>query len=333
MKKIICLYIVASSFLSGLAHAETSTPVKVNDVITASNAFINSLDKEQQSMVIVDYTQANAVKWTNLPCGLACRVGIMFGSLSPGQLTLAKAVAKAALGAKPGTGYDQYIGIMEADADLGKNREGYSSNNYIIAFLGRPSASGKWQLQLGGHHLAINLSFNGGKVTGASPNFMGLEPPENNTLKANHNAMIAMLNALNSEQLAKAKLQEGFADVLVGPGKDGKFPATKSGLQASSLNKAQKVLIVAAMRNWVQIADNETAASILGTYSKQLDDTYISYFGNRELNSKGDYVRIDGPGVWIEFICQPGAVYPQGIHYHTVYRDHLKDYGGNFEFK
>jgi hypothetical protein len=43
-------------------------------------------------------------------------------------------------------------------------------------------------------------------------------------------------------------------------------------------------------------------------------------------------VRIDGPGVWIEFVCQNGIVYQGQIHYHTVYRDHTRDYGGEFTF-
>ncbi|RZK81357.1 MAG: DUF3500 domain-containing protein [Pedobacter sp.] len=223
--------------------------------------------------------------------------------------------------------------MIEADADLGKNRDGYSSANYIIAFLGRPSATGKWQLQLGGHHLAINLTFEDGRVVGASPNFMGLEPPENTTLKSNHDAMVAMLASLNTAQLAQAKLAEGFGDVYVGPGKDGRFPAKKSGIKASSLNKKQKALIISAIQNWVQIVDDESAKTILSSYAKQLDDTYIAFYGGTELKNRGDYVRIDGPQVWIEFICQPGAVYPQGIHYHTIYRDCIKDYGGSFNFK
>jgi hypothetical protein len=58
-----------------------------------------------------------------------------------------------------------------------------------------------------------------------------------------------------------------------------------------------------------------------------LDQTYIAYSGNATLTSNADYVRIDGPSVWIEFVCQTGVVYSE-IHYHAVYRDHTKDYNG-----
>ena len=46
-----------------------------------------------------------------------------------------------------------------------------------------------------------------------------------------------------------------------------------------------------------------------------------------DLVRHGDYVRIDGPSVWIEFVCQIGAIYPE-VHYHTVHRDHVRDHGG-----
>lgn len=328
MKKIALLLV----FLCGIKTSNATDAVNMTEVLKASANFLNSLKPEQKAMAVVEYNRVNAVKWTNLPCGLACRVGILFGSLNTQQQSLAKAVAKVALGAGAGSGYQQVIGIMEADAALGKDRQGYSSDNYIIAFLGEPSATEKWQLQIGGHHLAVNLTFENGQVASASPLFMGLEPPENTTLKANHDDMVAMLNSFTPEQLSAARLNEGFGDVYLGPGKDGKFPAQKSGIKASELNKEQKALVVKAMQNWVHIADAQTAKSILSKYEKELGNTYISCYGSTDLKNRGDYVRIDGPGVWIEFICQPGAVYPQGIHYHTVYRDHLKDYGGHFNF-
>jgi hypothetical protein len=309
-----------------------SAVLKYSDVQCASEAFIQSLSQEQKSIAVVAYNQTNAQKWTNLPCGLQCRVGILMGSLSPSQLVLAKNVAKAALGTSTGAGYDQVIGIMEADAFLGKDRKEYSSDNYIIAFLGRPDWKGKWQLQIGGHHLAVNLTFSDGKQVSASPLFMGLEPPENATLKSNRDALVAMLHSLTVDQLAKARQNESYGDVVVGPGKDGAFPEIKVGLKGSELSTSQKVKVIYAIQQWVHIADETTVKEIMKAYSSEIKDTFITFCGGIDLNERTDYVRIDGPGVWIEFICQPGAVFPKGIHYHTVYRDHLRDYAGTFRF-
>ena len=144
--------------------------------------------------------------------------------------------------------------------------------------------------------------------------------------------MAAMLAGLSSTQLASAKLSQTFSDVLLGPGQDGKFPATKAGLAVSSLSTAQKALVLAAMKPWVQDIDDTTAAALLATYGSELDSTYISYSGNASLSNNADYVRIDGPSVWIEFVCQSGVVYSSQIHYHSVWRDHTRDYGASFTF-
>jgi len=301
-------------------------------VLSASNVFIKSLSQEQKAMAVVEYNQVNAVKWTNLPCGLQCRVGILFGDLSVLQKSFAKDVVKAALGRYAGGGYEQVMGIIEADAFLGKGRKEYSSDNYIIAFLGKPDNIGTWQLQIGGHHLAVNLTFVNGEQVSASPLFMGLEPPENITLKANHDALVALLKSLSVDQVAKARSSEGYGDVFLGPGRDGAFPAVKAGLSVTELSGEQKAKVIHAIRQWVRVADESTAKKIMKGYSSEINDTFISFYGGLDLNKSGDYVRIDGPGVWIEFICQPGAVFPKGIHYHTVYRDHKLDYAGSFRF-
>lgn len=309
----------------------------VDKIVNAATAFISSLDPAQQSAVVLEYNKANASKWTNLPCGLQCRQGILFASLNKTQLDLAKKVIETALGKLPNRGTDQAMQILAADGVLGENRQGYSSGNYIIAFLGKPDLKGKWQLQLGGHHLAVNLTFNDGKLAGASPLFMGLEPKSweadgktYSPLKDNHDHLVGILASLTDEQKASARLDKGYDDVSVGPGKDGQFPAVKAGLKISSLNSKQKAMVLEAIKTWASIADETSVKSLMAAYSKDIDDTYIAYYGDINLVNVKDYIRIDGPGVWIEFACQPGVIWPKEIHYHTVYRDHIRDYGGNF---
>ncbi|WP_106140017.1 DUF3500 domain-containing protein [Spirosoma oryzae] len=59
-----------------------------------------------------------------------------------------------------------------------------------------------------------------------------------------------------------------------------------------------------------------------------MDNTYITYSGSTVLNTRGDYVRIDGPLVWIEWTAQGGIVF-SASHSHSVWRDKTSDYGGN----
>jgi hypothetical protein len=104
------------------------------------------------------------------------------------------------------------------------------------------------------------------------------------------------------------------------------------GIQVSKLSPKQKKLVLAAIHPWVAAVDDATAKMLMKTYEKELNQTFVAYSGGLDLATQGDYVRIDGPGVWIEFICQNGIVFQDQIHFHTVYRDHTRDYGGEFTF-
>ncbi len=305
-------------------------------VACAASAFLATLTDAQKTTVQLTLTKTNAIKWSNLPGGVSIRNGLEFSTLSVAQLTAAKAVIQAASGTAANEGYAEFSQTIAADDVLGITAgSGYSSGKYIIAFLGTPSATGTWMLQFGGHHYAQNITYNAGNAVSTTPSHQGIEPKTwtaNGTTYAPLNqeqvAMAAMLASLSTAQLTTAKLGTSFSDVLLGPNKDGQFPATKLGLQVSTLTAAQKALVLAAIKPWTQDVDDATGTALLTIYEKELDATYISYSGNAALTANADYARIDGPSVWIEFVCQTGAVYRNEIHYHTIYRDHTRDYNG-----
>ncbi|MER6078487.1 DUF3500 domain-containing protein [Streptomyces sp. NPDC001833] len=376
---------------AGVQRPVNKKATGVAGVVSAANAFLNTLTSDEQSATLLDFTQANATAWSNLPCGSSCRVGIEFSSLTTDQIAAAEAVLKEALGTGKDTGYQHVLQTLAADDVLasaqatssagaptdapsaaptdsasadpsatstdtavptdaptgappsggtGGGGGGYGSSQYFLAFLGTPSATGTWQLHFGGHHLAVNITYKNGKVVGASPYFTGVEPSSWTTtdgttvapLNRFRDGMLKLTAGLSTAELAKAKLSESFSDVLLGPDKDGDFPEAKEGIKVSELSAKQKKLVIAAMRPWVADADDATAAKLMKTYTKELDQTYISYSGGTGLDTQGDYVRIDGPSVWIEFVCQNGVVFQNQVHYHTVYRDHTRDYGSEFSF-
>ena len=321
----------------------TTTTTSCNATTTAAqvtclaDAFKATLTASQVASLQISYTKANAIKWSNLPGGVSIRNGIEFSTLNATQIAAANAVIAAASGTTSDEGFSEFTQIRAADDYLGTigGGNGYSSGKYIIAFLGTPSETGTWMLQFGGHHYAQNITFNGGKVVSITPSHQGVEPTSWTSngltyapLKAEYDAMEAMLASLSATELTAAKLSATFSDVLLGPNKDGQFPATKQGLAVSGLTTAQKQLVLAAMKPWLQDADDATGTAMLALYESELNSTYIAYSGNATLTNNADYVRIDGPSVWIEFVCQSGVVVRNQIHYHTVFRDHTRDYNG-----
>jgi hypothetical protein len=324
----------------------TKTTATVTDVVNAANAFMASLTTAQQTTLVQAFNSTTVTKWSNLPVSPGSRLGLQLSTLTAAQQALALAVVQAATGTVAGDGYDEIQQIRAADDNLVANGGGsaYGSGVYLLAFLGTPSLTGTWMLQFGGHHLATNITYSNGAVTGASPKFEATEPLTFTTTAASvfpvgtacapianeASAMVAMLNGLTAAQKSTALLSQTFSDVVLGPNANGQFPATRVGLAVSTLTAAQQALVAAAIRPWVQDSDDATAASLMNTYTGQLAGTYIAYSGTGNLTNNADYVRIDGPNVWIEFVCQSGVIYRNQIHYHTIWRDRARDYGGNY---
>ncbi|MFT3980076.1 MAG: DUF3500 domain-containing protein [Ferruginibacter sp.] len=255
---------------------------------------------------------------------------------------------QAASGTATGEGYDEFNQVRAADGYLNTNGGGssYGLYNYVIAFLGTPSTTGKWMLQFGGHHYAQNITYDAGTVTSITPLHEAVEPKGAFTyngvtytgpLESEHTAMQDMLGSFSSTELTAAKISGSFSDCLMLPGSTtNTFPSTKQGVQVSALSTTAQAKVLAAIATWVKDVDDATAATYLALYQGELANTYVCYASNTSgtagnassfLTANTDYVRIDGPNIWIEFVCQNGVVL-SGIHYHTVMRDHTRDYIG-----
>ncbi len=288
-----------------------------------------------------DYSLANAAKWSNLPQQLLRgdqgRIGLQLSSLNDAQWTALGSLLESVTGSGANEGWAEIQQMWNADDYLAANGGGdaYGRGNYFVAFLGTPADTGTWELQFGGHHLALANTYIDGALAGATPSFRGVEPYMTFTLNGMTNKPLqqeratfsAMLKGLSSSQQADAKLDAVYNDLVLGPGKDWAFPTTSEGVQVSTLSAAQKQLVVAAMATYVNDIDDADAKTILAKYTDELDDTRVAWSGTTDLTEQNDYARIDGPSVWIEFSMQRGIVL-SGKHPHSVWRDRTTDYGG-----
>lgn len=310
-------------------------------VVCLAEAFKATLTATQLTTLQLTYTKANAVRWSNLPEALyRNRVGISLGTLSSTQLTAARALLAAVLVQNvTNEGFDEMEGNLVADDYLGANGGGsdYGRGNYYMAFLGTPSTTSLWELQFGGHHYTMANTYNGGKITGVTPSFRAVEPmaavtANNRTyqpVEQERKAFADLLAGLSSSELSTAKIATTFTDVLLGPGQDGKFPATRLGLKVGDLSAANKALVLNAIKLYTNDLDTETAATVLAKYTTELDNTYLAYSGTGTMSTQNDYIRLDGPSVWIEYSSQGGIIIRNTPHPHSVWRDRTGDYGGN----
>lgn len=312
----------------------------IGQIVCLANAFKASLTSTQLASVQLTYSTTSAKKWSNFPQALvnssSKRIGLNFGSMTSTQIQYAKALLKYVAGSITDEGWDELQQLLNADEYLAANGGGstYGAANYYIAFLGTPGTTGTFEIQFGGHHTAFANTYTDGALVGATPDFKGVEPfstftwnsKSNQPIQQEQKALSAMLTGLSTSELATAKLSSTYSDLVCGPGADWSFPTTSSGLKCSSLTSAQKALVLAAIATYTNdVADN---TAIMAKYTNELDNTYIAYSGSTGMTTRNDYVRIDGPSVWIEYSCQNGIVL-SGTHPHSVWRDKTTDYGGN----
>jgi hypothetical protein len=322
-----------------LASSDSGTAV-----LQRANAFIATLSDAQRAALLQEYTFANAARWHTYPqWGLGrrqARIGLRLSTLSAEQWDVLNALLAAATGSGRNEGYDEIQQHLAADDWIGQNGggNGYGRGNFYVAFLGTPSNTDTWQLQFGGHHLALTNTYRGGVLVGVTPSFRGIEPhtairhggatlrPQLDELEA----FVALLASLDPRQRAAAELADEQDELLLGSearNKDWNFPARAQGVPASSLSGEQRALLVKAISLYVNDVADANAASILARYERELDSTYLSFSGSTSLTRTGDYVRIDGPSVWIEMVMDPPYSTNQP-HTHAIWRDKRADYGG-----
>lgn len=287
------------------------------------------------------YSVAEAKLWSNFPpMGFQDRVGPTLGDFSPDQLALVKAILQDAASLAANEGYDELEQVLNADdyllAETGE--AGFSSSNYHVAFLGTPAATGTWQLYFGGHHFALSNTYRDGQMIGATPSFRGVEPFTPFTMNGRENAPMAQeqaafaaaLGALSDAEATQATLAGTYTNIIAGPQQDDAIPTAQEGLKLSDTSAEVQALVLAAVETYVRDVNATGADAIMARYRAEIGDTFLGFSGTRTVDAENDYVRIDGPSVWIEFSLQPGRSVP-GIHPHSVWRDKTADYGGNRE--
>lgn len=285
------------------------------------------------------YSVDEAKLWSNFPpMGFQDRVGPTLGDFTPEQLGLIKSILRVATGISGNEGFDEIEQILNADDYLiaQTGEAGFSSSNYHLSFLGTPAATGTWQLYFGGHHFALTNTYKDGTLVGATPAFRGVEPftpfaqngRDNAPMLQEQAAFAALLGALSPEEQAKATLASALGNILAGPQQDANIPAAPEGLRLGDTSPQVQALALAAIETYVSDMAAADAEAIMARYGAEIGETYVSFSGTPTTNAEGDYVRIDGPSVWVELSMQAGRSL-EGIHPHSVWRDKGADYGGH----
>jgi hypothetical protein len=321
---LICLSAIAAS-------AQTAT----SRIVGEAKTFLSTLDEKQRQSVLFAFDdEKQRARWSNLPTSFLPRAGVSLKDLNAAQRSAALAMVSSALSR---SGFEKVEQIMEGD-EVNKvserNNAIFGKDLYYISILGKPSEKDPWMLQFGGHHLALNITIAGERgvltptLTGAQPALYTSNGKTVRPLGQESDKALALLKALDENQRKQAILSYRLADLVLGPGQDGKT-IQPEGLKASSMSDRQRAMLLDLISEWAGIIHESAAAARMAELKADINETWFAWSGPTTATPGSNitaYYRIQGPHLAIEYAPQRLGGDPS-MHVHTMYRDPTNDYG------
>jgi len=357
---------LAGIVLVGVALSTAQEQTVTPRIVSAANSFLATLDQKQRQSVLYAFDdQEQRRRWSNFPVVMVPRGGISLKDMSPTQRAAAMALLASTLSPR---GFEKVQQIMDGDevnktTDQGPRGNGgppgrrgpggpppfgpgggrggngpiFGKDLYYFSILGTPSEKKPWMLQFGGHHLALNITIAGEHgvltptLTGAQPALYTLDGKTVRPLGQESDKALALLNALDEKQRKKAILSYELADLVLGPGQDGKT-IQPEGLKATEMNERQRAMMLDVISEWAGIINGSAANARMNEIKAGLDNTWFAWSGPTTATPGKNitaYYRIQGPNLVIEYAPQTLGGDP-ALHVHTMYRDPTNDYGRKY---
>lgn len=326
----------AASLFAALPASPAAAQSPTAKIVKAANTFLASLDAQQRTNAVFAYDdEAQRKRWSNFPTAIFKRAGVKLGDMNAAQREAAMNLLSVTLSKR---GYEKTMQIVEADEVLKTTGGGrnlmFGKDEYYFAILGTPSEKTPWMLQFGGHHLGLNITVVGAQgvltpsLTGAQPALYTLNGKTVRPLSGESDKAIALLNSLDETQRKQAILNYRVAEVVLGPGQDGKT-IQPEGLKASAMNDKQRAALLDVMSEWAGIVHESAASARVAELKADINETWFAWSGPTtvaEGKNISGYYRIQGPHVVIEYAPQAMGGDPS-MHVHAMYRDPTNDYG------
>jgi hypothetical protein len=322
------------------AATSATAPSPIARIVSAANAFLATLEDSQRKKILYPFDDADQRKrWSNLPVALVSRGGISLKEMSADQKAAALKLLSTTLSP---AGFEKVQQIMEGDEvnqqQTGRTRKSepmFGRDLFYISMLGTPSEKTPWMLQFGGHHLALNITMRGERgtltptLTGAQPAIYKLGDKTVRPLKGESDKAIALLKSLDAKQRSQAILSYRVANLVLGPGEDGRT-IQPEGLEATDMTASQRAMLLDVISEWTGIIEENAAAARMAEMKADLNQTWFAWSGPTDVTAGSNltaYYRIQGPHLVIEYAPQGGD---PAMHIHTMYRDPTNDYGASF---
>lgn len=331
--KAILFFVVVFS-IATTGYTQPSPEEVVDRVVAAAQALLETLDDTRQEAILFAFDdEEQRWRYSNLPLTMFERRGLLMADLNDEQKSAVLNLIRTTLSEE---GYQQVLDNMMGGEML-RMAEGSSSpfggDQYYISILGTPSTTTPWTWQYGGHHLGINATIVGEKITlapsltGGQPMVYEHEGRQVRQMDDEIEAAFALVQSLTPEQKEQAILGDRFVNWVFGP-TDIAVVTRQAGIPTEKMNEEQQVLLLDLIGKRIGIL-NETHAQIaMQRIKDNLSDIWFSWYGPTEHGSASTY-RIQSPVFVMEYSPQGMGGNPTQ-HVHAIYRDPSNEYGAEF---
>jgi len=291
------------------------------EIKNAATSLIQTFDPLQKRTALLSFNDTARIKWNNLPVGLRARAGISIGNMTEEQRKLVHRILSASLSSQ---GYLKATGVMHLDnllnmwIDTAYSRQDFndtvrqflmdlkwSHRNYYLAFFGLPSDA-NWGFKIEGHHLSVNLTFTGDKIS-VTPWFIGTDPAEMQmtqyagwrVLGQEEDLGIKLINILTADQQQIATRNTEVPGDMITGAESGKRLIDYWGIKGSQLDKKQKAVLLYIIREYVFNMEYEKAVVEYDKILKAgIDKVYFGWIGSMEETKSHYFVLEDGLRNW-----------------------------------
>lgn len=345
MKVILCLF----SFGLNVLPLDSLAQVNYNNEIKKyAMELHSSFTKTQKFSGQLSFTDTSRLKWNNLPVGLRARAGTSIGNMDNEQRRLVHRLLSASLSSQ---GYLKATGIMHLDELINRFYDTlyvkkafsdttynfvkslkWSPRNFFFAFFGSPTET-QWGYKLEGHHLSINFTFVGDKLS-VTPFFVGTDPAEYlfteyagwRVLGQEEDLGLRLVNLLTEQQKKKAVASTVVPRDIITAAESGKRLVDYWGIKAADLTKDQKDILQSMIKEFVFNLEYEKANAEYAKILKAgIDNIYFGWIGGFE-EKQAHYYVLNGPTFLIEF-DNNGGPRKEANHIHAIWREKGNEYG------
>lgn len=339
----------AGSMVPGLSRSSLASLHPAHSARETALGFLALLGKDQTNAARIPYVDDRRSQWHFIP--MESRKGLPLREMNAAQREAAFGLMASLLSED---GFRRAVDIMAYEAILlelegpaqAKRRD---YQKFYFAIYGNPDPNELWGASVEGHHLSINLTFQGDRIVDSTPQFFGVNPatlrrdfetPDpilgsgklpfakgKRLLLPEEGAAFALLQSLDPSQRSRAIFSDTCPDDIQWPGEPQPVPATPVGLPASELNESQQKQLTAILDAYFTTMPKAVAEERWQLLRRGgVDGIHFGWAGGSAAGEQ-HFVRLHGPS-FIAELCnfQTDPEGNRANHIHSVWRDLTGDF-------